>query len=219
MQWFAGRRARGFCVLSQSRKVETQRVDAAPKNAKTPARIMRLSGGLVCEVELRARAIIARLMLGLTGYAAGAKRADNPKHPRWSHAANAPSLLFMTIRLVLCVEIVKPHDAASDSGLIKYFPARTCAAKRGRSSWCILCDKLRHGCAGTAALPSQNTRDVQAQRPAGDRIPCGSARRHLVVGRGEERDDRRRYGVDEDIRPAGSAASASAMPLRRIAGV
>jgi hypothetical protein len=43
----------------------------------------------------RARAISARLYLGLTGFAVGAEWAGNPEHPRWSHAVYASSLLWL----------------------------------------------------------------------------------------------------------------------------
>jgi len=68
------------------------------QKSKDPRTHDAFERGSDCEVELRARAESARLYLGLTGYVASAKRADNPKHPRWSHAVYAPSLPLLTLR-------------------------------------------------------------------------------------------------------------------------
>jgi hypothetical protein len=80
--------------LTRRATVGTTMRDEKSKDPRTHHAFER---GSICEAVLRARAVSARLILGLTGSAAGAKRADNPKHPRWSHAADAPSFLLMTI--------------------------------------------------------------------------------------------------------------------------
>ena len=72
--------------------------DAGNLKSKGPRTHHAFERGPHCEALLHARADNARLILGLTGFAADAKRVGNPKHPRWSHAADAPSLLLMTLR-------------------------------------------------------------------------------------------------------------------------
>jgi hypothetical protein len=65
------------------------------RKSKDPRTHHAFERGSICEAQLRARAISARLILGLTGFVAGAKQAGNPEHPRWSHAVDAPSFLLL----------------------------------------------------------------------------------------------------------------------------
>jgi hypothetical protein len=64
----------------------------AVRKAKTPARIIAFERGSLFAKSCFALGLdSARLYLGLKGSVADAKRVGNPKHPRWSHAADAPS--------------------------------------------------------------------------------------------------------------------------------